>query len=253
MNRARISPTFGRRFHAVAAAVAVAVMAGLGPAAAKALNPSSPTPAPAAKSAAVTTKASTPAKPVAHVTAKPAAKPVHAAPAKASRAKARTVAVYPAVAKMHPNGIPGGQMTFKPSKTQLKNARSIIQAGQKMHLGPRAWVIAIGTSLQESQLTNLGNLGANNDHDSLGLFQQRPTSGWGTPEEITNPEHSATSFYKGLVQVPGWKHLPLTEAAQAVQVSAYPDHYAKWEKQAGDIVHAFWGNGPYAQQAAHLK
>ena len=65
-----------------------------------------------------------------------------------------------------------------------------------MHLPPRAWVIALATSMQESQLKNLGDLGDANDHDSLGLFQQRPSSGWGTPEQVTNPTTPPTAFYK---------------------------------------------------------
>ncbi|MDW5330152.1 hypothetical protein R6Y94_41025, partial [Plantactinospora sp. KLBMP9567] len=99
-----------------------------------------------------------------------------------------------------------------------------------------------GTSLQESKLENLGHLGDRNDHDSQGLFQQRPSSGWGTPEQITDPEYSTTAFLKGLRQVDGWHDLPLTAAAQKVQVSAYPDAYAQWEDQAADLVANTWNN-----------
>jgi hypothetical protein len=88
-----------------------------------------------------------------------------------------------------------------------------------------------------------------NDHDSLGLFQQRPTSGWGTPEQITDPNYSAKAFYKGLVNVDGYEKMPLTVAAQTVQVSAFPDHYAQWEKMAADLVQATYGTGPYADIA----
>ena len=128
-----------------------------------------------------------------------------------------------------------------------------MDAGQKMHLPARAWVVAIATSMQESQLKNIGDLGSANDHDSLGLFQQRPTSGWGTPQQLQDPHYAATAFYKGLVDVKGWNTMPLTDAAQAVQVSAYPDHYAKWEKAAGDIVNGFYGSGPYANTAKNIK
>ncbi|MFC0031740.1 hypothetical protein ACFFMM_19650, partial [Micromonospora chaiyaphumensis] len=106
----------------------------------------------------------------------------------------------------------------------------------------RAAVISIATSLQESKLENLGHLGDKNDHDSLGLFQQRPSSGWGTPEQITDPEYSTLAFLKGLKQVDGWQDMPLTEAAQTVQVSAYPDAYAQWEQQATDIVAHNWNS-----------
>jgi hypothetical protein len=107
--------------------------------------------------------------------------------------------------------------------------------------------------MQESKLHNIGNLGAANDHDSEGLFQQRPSSGWGTSEQITNPEYATTAFLKGLKQVDGWQNMALTDAAQKVQVSAYPDAYAKWEHQAGDLVNAIYSHGPYANQATHLK
>jgi hypothetical protein len=118
-----------------------------------------------------------------------------------------------------------------------------------MNLPPRAWTIGVATSLQESNLYNIGHLGAKNDHDSQGLFQQRPSSGWGTPEQITDPTYAATKFYERLVKVDGWQDLPLTKAAQKVQVSAYPDHYAKHEAQAGDIINALYGTGPYAELA----
>ncbi|MER7336138.1 hypothetical protein ABT339_31500, partial [Micromonospora sp. NPDC000119] len=106
----------------------------------------------------------------------------------------------------------------------------------------RAAVVAIATALQESKLENLGHLGERNDHDSQGLFQQRPSSGWGTVEQITDPEYSTMAFLKGLKQVDGWQDMPLTVAAQTVQVSAYPDHYAQWERQAADLVAEHWNS-----------
>ncbi|MGC4870333.1 hypothetical protein ACLQ3B_33370, partial [Micromonospora sp. DT53] len=66
--------------------------------------------------------------------------------------------------------------------------------------------------------------------------------GWGTPEQITNPEYSTTAFLKGLKQVDGWQDMPLTEAAQTVQVSAYPDAYAQWEQQATDLAAQHWNS-----------
>ena len=97
-------------------------------------------------------------------------------------------------------------------------------------------MIAVATSLQESKLHNLGDLGDTNDHDSLGLFQQRPSTGWGTPEQITNPDYATKSFLRGLVQVGGWQSMALTDAAQTVQVSAFGQAYAQWEHLAADIV-----------------
>jgi murein DD-endopeptidase MepM/ murein hydrolase activator NlpD len=90
--------------------------------------------------------------------------------------------------------------------------------------------------MQESRLSNLGNLGRANDHDSLGLFQQRPSAGWGSPAEVQNPEYAARKFYDKLQTVNGWDKLSLTQAAQRVQRSAYPNAYAKHEIVATQIV-----------------
>jgi murein DD-endopeptidase MepM/ murein hydrolase activator NlpD len=120
--------------------------------------------------------------------------------------------------------------------TQIRNAAIIIKTGSDMGLPPRAWVIAIATAMQESRLTNLGNLGARNDHDSLGLFQQRPSAGWGTPAQVTDPVYASTKFYTKLKSINGWDKMSLTQAAQRVQVSAYPDAYAKHEGIATQIV-----------------
>jgi hypothetical protein len=120
--------------------------------------------------------------------------------------------------------------------TQIRNAAIIINVGSTMKMPPRAWVIAVATAMQESRLTNLGNLGARNDHDSLGLFQQRPSSGWGTPAQVMDPVYASTKFYEKLKTIDGWENMPLTRAAQRVQISAYPDAYAKHEPLATQIV-----------------
>jgi murein DD-endopeptidase MepM/ murein hydrolase activator NlpD len=119
---------------------------------------------------------------------------------------------------------------------QMKNAAVIISVGQQMKVPPRGWVIAIATSLQESRLRNLGDLGAKNDHDSLGLFQQRPSQGWGTPEQVKDPAYASRKFYEKLLDVKGWESLSLTRAAQAVQRSAFPGAYAKHEPLASLVV-----------------
>ncbi|MEU4366260.1 hypothetical protein [Micromonospora chersina] len=144
--------------------------------------------------------------------------------------------------KLIPHGVQGAQSKIDLNDEQTANAKAIIAATKKAGLPERAAVISIATSLQESKLENLGHLGDRNDHDSLGLFQQRPSSGWGTPEQITDPEYSTLAFLKGLKQVDGWQDMPLTEAAQTVQVSAYPDAYAQWEQQAADIVAHNWNS-----------
>jgi murein DD-endopeptidase MepM/ murein hydrolase activator NlpD len=122
--------------------------------------------------------------------------------------------------------------------TQMHNAAVIVSVGQQMGVPPRGWVIAIATALQESALTNLPNLGPANDHDSLGLFQQRPSQGWGTPDQILDPAYSSRKFYEHLLAIPGWQIMALTDAAQRVQRSAYPDAYAKHEPLATAVVNA---------------
>ncbi|MBB5871257.1 murein DD-endopeptidase MepM/ murein hydrolase activator NlpD [Allocatelliglobosispora scoriae] len=122
------------------------------------------------------------------------------------------------------------------SEDQIRNAAIIITVGHEMKVPPRGWIIAVATAMQESSLTNHGFLGDRNDHDSLGLFQQRPSQGWGTPEQVMDPRYSSRKFYQKLVTISNWATRPLTEAAQAVQRSAFPDAYAKHESLATTIV-----------------
>lgn len=178
------------------------------------------TPATAAKAA----KPATPAKPAAPAKAVTPRRPAPARPA------------APSAHQLMPHGTPGGQQRFSVGKKQLNNVATIVKAGQQMGLPPRAWVMAVACSMQESKLSNLGNLGGRNDHDSLGLFQQRPSSGWGSPSQILNPHYAATKFYQALKHVSRYQNLPLTTAVQRVQVSAFPQAYAKWEKFAADLV-----------------
>ncbi|NYF59107.1 hypothetical protein [Micromonospora purpureochromogenes] len=144
--------------------------------------------------------------------------------------------------KLIPHGVQGKQSRIDVGAEQTANVKAVIAATKKSGMDERAAVVAIATSLQESKLENLGHLGERNDYDSQGLFQQRPSSGWGTVEQITDPEYSTMAFLKGLKQVDGWKDMPLTKAAQTVQVSAYPDHYAQWEQQAADLVAKHWNS-----------
>ncbi|MER7475314.1 MULTISPECIES: hypothetical protein [unclassified Micromonospora] len=166
----------------------------------------------------------------------------HAAPVVESAPVA--VADKPAMdkAKLVPHGVQGEQSRIDLTDEQVANTKAIIAATKKAGMDERAAVVAIATALQESKLENLGHLGERNDHDSQGLFQQRPSSGWGTVEQITDPEYSTMAFLKGLKQVDGWQDMPLTVAAQTVQVSAYPDHYAQWERQAADLVAEHWNS-----------
>jgi hypothetical protein len=115
---------------------------------------------------------------------------------------------------------------------QIANATTIYQVSVQLGLPPYAAVVAIATALQESSLENLDY----GDRDSLGLFQQRPSQGWGTPAEILDPVYASTKFYQALGKVPNWESIPLTQAAQAVQRSAYPTAYAKFSTTAQYLV-----------------
>lgn len=122
---------------------------------------------------------------------------------------------------------------------QLTNARIITAVGTSLGVPPQGQVIALAVALQESGLRNLRY----GDRDSLGLFQQRPSQGWGTLDQILTPTYAATRFYQALVTVPNWQQLPLTAAADAVQRSAYPLAYANQEPKARQIFSIIIGAG----------
>lgn len=120
---------------------------------------------------------------------------------------------------------------------QADNAALLTAVALRRGLPARAATIAIATALQESGLRNL-------DHghlDSLGLFQQRPSQGWGTVEQVTDPVYATNAFYDALVKVKGYQDMPITEAAQAVQRSAFPDAYAQHEARARAWASALTG------------
>ena len=110
---------------------------------------------------------------------------------------------------------------------QLAHAATITEVGLALDMPARAVVIALATAMQESGLRNLDY----GDRDSLGLFQQRPSQGWGSEAEVQDPDYAATAFYKTLRKVDGWPEMRVTDAAQRVQRSAFPEAYQKW---AGD-------------------
>jgi hypothetical protein len=135
------------------------------------------------------------------------------------------------------------------SQTQMDHAKTIVAVAEQMHLPKRAAVVAVSTSMQETNLRNLANTGlpesenipndgTGYDHDSVGLFQQRPASGWGPVHQLMDPATSTKKFYQALEQVPGWEKMPVTVAAQTVQGSAFPDAYAKHQGAAEKVVKA---------------
>ncbi|MBT2409369.1 C40 family peptidase [Streptomyces sp. ISL-12] len=117
---------------------------------------------------------------------------------------------------------------------QIPHAQTIVATGISLDVPRRGQIVALATALQESRLRNL----AYGDRDSLGLFQQRPSQGWGTADQIRDPVYASTQFYNALLKVSGWQQMTVTQAAQAVQRSAYPDAYAKWEPLATALQQA---------------
>ncbi|MGC9535735.1 heavy metal transporter [Streptomyces sp. UG1] len=131
----------------------------------------------------------------------------------------------------------GDAARYEFTPEQAVNAATIAAVGTGRGLPERAVTIALATALQESGLRNIDH----GDRDSLGLFQQRPSQGWGTPEEIRDPIYSAGIFYEHLVKVRDYQRLPLTVAAQRVQRSGFPEAYAKHEPDATLLAAALTG------------
>lgn len=115
---------------------------------------------------------------------------------------------------------------------QVRIVRRIIRIGKQRGLPPRAWQIAIQAGKTESNLRNV-NYG---DRDSLGVFQMRPSMGWGTPAQVTNVEYAVNKFYDELLEVEGWKDMRPGAAAQAVERSAFPSRYHEVEGMAAHLV-----------------
>jgi len=128
-----------------------------------------------------------------------------------------------------------GTVTLEPD--QMANAATIAAVGLQRGLPDQAVVVALATAFQESKLQNL----VGGDRDSIGLFQQRPSQGWGTPEQIGDPRYAAIAFYNALLKVPGWQQMRVTDAAQAVQKSAHPELYEKWADSARILTSALTG------------
>lgn len=147
-----------------------------------------------------------------------------------------------------PGVVAGGPQTFALTPEQAGNAATIAAVGQAMGLPDHAVTVALATAMQESQLINL----TSGDRDSAGLFQQRPSQGWGTLAQVTNTVYASTVFYEHLQKVSGWQTLAVTEAAQAVQHSASPDAYAQWEPEARAVAVALTGQTPGAFACQNL-
>lgn len=190
------------------------------------------------------------------------------------------VLANPAITACAPGSLIGGPIpdsltsmtkngeTVTLNRTQLTHAATIITVGgQTSGVGRPGVVIALMAALTESHLRMLANTGTypesgdypndgnGSDHDSLGLFQMRPQSGWGTVAELMDPNYQARAFYggptgpnypspRGLLDIPGWQQLDPGEAAQAVEVSAYPDRYQNYQPVAEAILTALTRPAP---------
>jgi hypothetical protein len=126
------------------------------------------------------------------------------------------------------------------STEQAANAATISAIATARKLPSRAVTIALATALQESKLINIEY----GDRDSVGLFQQRPSQGWGSHGQIMDPRYAAAKFFDALVKVRGWQAMQLSAAAQAVQKSGHPAAYRRWEDQATTLAKAFTGAEP---------
>ena len=147
-----------------------------------------------------------------------------------------------------PPGVPctvvGTHLRLTPE--QAANVEAIAAVASERDLHPRAVVIALATAQQESRLRNLSY----GDRDSLGLFQQRPSQGWGTQAQVQDPVYAAGRFFDHLVQTPGWDTGRLTDVAQAVQRSGFPEAYQQWEPMAAELAAALTSGGPRAFHCA---
>lgn len=166
----------------------------------------------------------------------------------------------------------GGPYTLSPE--QQENASIIIGVARELNVSDQGIVVALMTALQESMLKNLANTGVpesmglphqgeGQNKDSVNMFQQRTSMGWGAVQDLMNPEYAARAFFggptgplhgskRGLLDIPGWEGLGLGAAGQTVQASAYPDAYDKWEQTAGQILGQVTGTAPLMCQGGGL-
>lgn len=126
----------------------------------------------------------------------------------------------------------GAADAAKLNEDQRQNVALIISIGKERQLPPLAWQIAIQAGMTESGLRNLDY----GDRDSEGMFQMRPSMGWGTPEQVRDPHYSINKFYDVLLKVPNWEQQRPGESAQDVERSAFPDRYHKWEAMAAHLI-----------------
>ncbi|MCW2947406.1 MAG: hypothetical protein JWR24_4123 [Actinoallomurus sp.] len=142
----------------------------------------------------------------------------------------------------------GSSADFTLTTEQADNAATIAGVGMRLSMPDHAVSVALATAMQESGLKNLPG----GDRDSAGLFQQRPSQGWGTHAQVVDPVNASTAFYERLRTEPNWRQLSVTEAAQLVQHSAKPDAYAQWEPEARGVASALTGERARALSCHNL-
>ncbi|WP_158849368.1 C40 family peptidase [Saccharothrix deserti] len=118
------------------------------------------------------------------------------------------------------------------TEEQRTTVANIISIGRELKLPPLAWQIAIQAGMTESGLRSLDY----GDRDSLGIFQMRPSMGWGTPAQVTNPDYAIRKFYDVLLKLPNWEEQRPGDSAQDVERSAFPDRYHRWEAMAAFLI-----------------
>lgn len=235
LTRTEARQPWTRRYPAVTmAALAGTVVGGPGGVAAAMALSGQPVPA-AADNRVITVAAAPSAVPV------PAAPSPSATPSASASPSAKPTKTAPpnpyahtTLSQLEPTALYGTQNTFAATATQWANARVIVKVAEQRKMPLYAAVIATATAIQESDLVNLTTA---TNADSLGLFQQRPSQGWGTATQLTNPYYSANAFLAALdVYAPHYMTIYLWQSAQAVQRSGFPTAYAQWETQSARMV-----------------
>jgi len=150
------------------------------------------------------------------------------------------VGLRAASSETRPCRVTAGGLVYRLDRDQVANAMVITDVAASRGMPHHAVTVALAAALQESQLHNLRH----GDRDSLGLFQQRPSQGWGSPAQILTPRFAADSFFRALARVDQWQTLSVNAAAQSVQRSATPGAYAGSERQARAIARATTGELP---------
>jgi hypothetical protein len=190
---------------------------------------SKPTPAPATTPPSPA-PSTTPPKPTKPTTPPPSPRPTTGANTQSGASKSVTLSA------LEPTGLYGTQQYFNPTSAQWANAKTIVAVTEQRGMPLYAAVVAVATAMQESSLTNLTY---STNYDSLGLFQQRPSMGWGTAAQVTDPTYATNAFLAALVTyAPNYTSQALWVSAQAVQRSGAPTAYAQWEDQAATVVKA---------------